>query len=110
MLTLALPTGRVLNDCIEILEGSGLPTERLRNAGRNLVIREATFQYLLSKPSDIPTLVCQGAADLALAGSDVITETGLELVELLDTEKAAVLWLLPAQKSLPNAFADMRAS
>ena len=78
MLTLALPTGRVLNDCIEILEGSGLPTERLRNAGRNLVIREATFQYLLSKPSDIPTLVCQGAADLALAGSDVITETGLE--------------------------------
>ena len=104
MLTFALPTGRVLGDCIEILEGSGLPTERLRNAGRNLVIQEETFQYLLSKPSDIPTLVSQGAADLALAGSDVITETGVALAELLDTKKGLCYMAIAGPKELAERF------
>lgn len=104
MLTLALPTGRVQSDCLEILAGAGLPTERLRNAGRNLVIREEKFQYLLSKPSDIPMLVCQGAADLALAGSDVTEEAGLELAELLDTGRGRCFMAIAGPKELAERF------
>ena len=76
MLTFALPTGRSLEDCIEILEGSGLPVDKLKNHGRNLVVDEGSFRYLLSKPSDVPAMVHYGAADLAIAGNDVVEESG----------------------------------
>lgn len=85
MLTLALPTGRSMGDCVEIIEGAGLPASRLKEAGRSLVIEEGNFRYLLTKPSDVPAMVYYGAADLALAGSDVIEESGIALAELLDT-------------------------
>ncbi len=85
MLTFALPTGRSLKECIEILDCAGLPTGRLKKAERSLVIEEANFRYLLSKPSDVPAMVYYGAADLALAGKDVIEEADVALTELLDT-------------------------
>lgn len=85
MLTLALPTGRSLEDAVEIIEGAGLPAAKLKKAGRNLVVEEGNFRYLLTKPSDVPAMVYYGAADLALAGSDVIEESGIALAELLDT-------------------------
>jgi ATP phosphoribosyltransferase len=85
MLTFALPTGRSLQSCIEILAGAGLPVEKLKNPGRNLVIEDGIFRYLLSKPSDVPAMAHYGAADLALAGSDVIAESGISLSEILDT-------------------------
>lgn len=85
MLTFALPTGRSLQSCIEILAGAGLPVEKLKNPGRNLVIADGIFRYLLSKPSDVPAMAHYGAADLAIAGSDVIAESGISLAEILDT-------------------------
>jgi len=85
MLTFALPTGRSLQSCIEILAGAGLPVEKLKNPGRNLVIEDGIFRYLLSKPSDVPAMAHYGAADLAIAGSDVIAESGISLAEILDT-------------------------
>ena len=85
MLTLALPTGRSFGECVKILECSGLPVSGLKDAGRSLVIEEGAFRYILSKPSDVPAMVYYGAADLALAGNDVIEEAGITLAELLDT-------------------------
>lgn len=85
MLTFALPTGRSLGCCIEILERAGLPVANLKGAGRNLVIEDGAFRYLLSKPSDVPAMVYYGAADLAIVGNDVIEESQIELAELLDT-------------------------
>lgn len=99
----ALPTGRSLDDCKEILEGAGLPTERLRSAGRMLVIDEGDYRYLLGKPTDIPTLVSQGAADIALIGSDVIAESQADVCELLDTERGKCIMAVAG----PPAMADM---
>ncbi|MDL2298465.1 ATP phosphoribosyltransferase [Synergistaceae bacterium OttesenSCG-928-D05] len=87
MLTFALPTGRSVYDCIELLDQAGLPVEKLKKPGRNLVIEEGNFRYLLAKPMDVPAMVHYGAADLALAGSDVIEESGVALAELLDTQR-----------------------
>ena len=85
MLTFALPTGRTLSDCIDILAGAGMPAEKLKNPGRSLVIEEGQIRYLLSKPADVPMMVHYGAADMGLAGSDVICESGIQISELLDT-------------------------
>ena len=99
MLTFALPTGRSLQDCIEILEGSGLPVENLKNHGRNLVIDDGSFRYLLSKPSDVPAMVHYGAADLAIAGSDVVEESGISMVELVDTERGKCFMAVAGTKT-----------
>ena len=48
MLTFALPTGRSLDSCVDILERAGLPTAKLKDAGRNLVIEETSFRYPVS--------------------------------------------------------------
>lgn len=87
MLTFALPIGRSLYDCIELIEQAGLPAEKLKKPGRKLAIEEGNFRYLLTKPMDVPAMVYYGAADLALAGNDVIEESGVALSELLDTKR-----------------------
>ncbi len=104
MLTFALPTGRSLEDCIEILEGSGLPVDKLKNHGRNLVVDEGSFRYLLSKPSDVPAMVHYGAADLAIAGNDVVEESGISLVELLDTGRGKCFMAVAGTKRVAEKF------
>ena len=104
MLTIALPTGRSLDECVEILEGAGFPADRLKNAGRSLVIEEGGFRYLLSKPSDIPVIVHCGAADFALAGSDVIEEAGIALTELLDTGRGRCVMAVAGPAAMAEKF------
>lgn len=104
MLTLALPTGRSLNACIEIIEGAGLPSAKLKNAGRNLVVEEGNFRYLLTKPSDVPAMAYYNAADLALAGSDVIEESDIPLAELLDTGHGRCFMAIAGPAHLADKF------
>jgi len=104
MLTFALPTGRSLDGCIELLEGAGLPVNNLKNAGRNLVIEEDGFRYLLAKPLDVPVMTYYGAADLALAGSDVICEAEIPLVELLDTGRSKCVMAIAGPQKAAQKF------
>lgn len=104
MLTLALPTGRSLPDCTEIIARAGLPVENLKNAGRNLVITEGRFRYLLSKPSDVPAMVYYGAADMAIVGNDVIEESGIALAELLDTGKGRCVMAVAGPENMAERF------
>lgn len=104
MLTFALPTGRTLDDAVEILGGAGLPVEKLKNAGRNLVIEDGDYRYLLSKPSDVPAMVYYGAADLALAGSDVIEESGIAISELLDTGRGRCVMAVAGPAEMAGKF------
>ena len=104
MLTFALPTGRSLDSCVDILARAGLPTAKLKEAGRNLVIEEASFRYLLSKPSDVPAMVHYGAAELALAGNDVIEEAGIALTELLDTGRGRCVMAVAGPGEMAEKF------
>lgn len=84
-ITFALPTGRSLDDCTKIIRGAGLPSDALSSAGRLLVLDDGPYRFLLGKPTDIPTLVSQGAADLGLVGSDVTEESEADVTHLIDT-------------------------
>ena len=109
MLTFALPTGRLLEDCITILEGAGLPVERLKKAGRGLVIEEGSFRYLLTKPSDVPAMVYYGAAQLGLAGSDVIEESDIALQELLDTGRGRCFMAVAGPEEAAEKFSGHKS-
>jgi ATP phosphoribosyltransferase len=105
MPVIALPTGRSLDACLGIIEGAGMPSQRLRNAGRNLVVDDGGYRYLLGKPSDIPTLVSQGLAELAFIGNDVTEESDVELAELVDTGMGRCFMAIAGPPAIAERFA-----
>ncbi len=85
-LTFALPKGRIVEQALPLLESAGLEmTEALRGAGRRLQITTAQgLTLLLVKPSDVPTYVDYGVADIGIAGRDTLEEQGRDLYEPVD--------------------------
>lgn len=84
-ITFALPKGRLLKESVELLASGGFNCSGLLQ-GRELVAtdEEKEARYLLVRPSDVPTYVEYGVADLGIVGKDVILEAKKEVYELLD--------------------------
>jgi len=107
MLNIAVPTGRMLKECIPVLTQIGLPCGNLESPGRALVISEKSCRYLLAKPMDVPAYVHYGAADMALTGSDVLMERGVPLVELADTGTGRCRLVIAGPESMASRFAGV---
>lgn len=83
-LTVAVPKGRLLKQLMPVFERAGLDTADFAVADRRLVLDGGTTRFLLCRGSDVPTFVEYGAADVGVAGKDVLWETGHNVAELLD--------------------------
>ncbi|OWZ83777.1 ATP phosphoribosyltransferase [Natranaerobius trueperi] len=85
-LRIALSKGRILEETVELLEGSGIKCQQVKGNGRKLIYTDEKqgVSFILGKPMDIPTYVEYGAADLGVVGKDVLMETEGEYYELLD--------------------------
>ena len=82
-LTLAIPRGSLFVETLDLLDQLGLPTAELRSGDRRLMFPEAGV--LTVRPSDVPTYVERGAADLGITGKDVLMEQrDREVYELAD--------------------------
>ena len=89
-LTIAVPRGALFDGTVELLAGLGLDTEELRSNDRKLLFED--IGVITMRPSDVPTYVEAGAADLGITGKDVLLEQaaqrpgegGREVYELLD--------------------------
>lgn len=86
MITVALAKGRLADKTIEILEKCGLDLSDLKEPGRRLVFFDASkeFRFIFVKPTDVPTYVEYGAADLGVCGEDTLLEEDKNIYELLD--------------------------
>lgn len=87
LVTVALPKGRAMAPTIKLLERVGMTTGRLAaEESRSLVIPEPELglRFLLARPSDVATYVEHGAADIGIAGKDVLVEGQHKVYELLD--------------------------
>ena len=82
---ICVPLGALFEDSVEALGRAGLDVAPLRDAGRRLVV-EATdgTTYITTRPSDVPTYVESGAADIGIVGKDVLNERSPDVYELLD--------------------------
>lgn len=83
-LTVALPKGRMQDDALELFAEAGYQGEG--DSSRRLVFtdRAGLLRFVLAKPSDVPTYVEYGAADLGVVGRDVVREGGHDLYEPLN--------------------------
>jgi ATP phosphoribosyltransferase len=83
-LVVALPKGRLLEEAAIVLDQAGYGLVASEN-GRQLVVPSTTdyLSYLLAKPADVPVYVEYGAADLGIAGLDVVRESRRDVLEPL---------------------------
>lgn len=105
MLTIALPKGKLGSEACEILNKAGLPTEKVSEESRKLLVeyQKERIKYIICRPTDIPTFVDYGAADIGIVGKDTIEEAGKDLFELLDLGFGRCSFVL----ALPRATLNM---
>ncbi len=87
MLTIALSKGRILDDTLPLLAGAGIVPSENPDKSRKLIIPTSLpdVRLLIVRATDVPTYVEHGAADLGVAGKDVLMEYGGQgLYEPLD--------------------------
>ena len=86
-LTFALAKGRLANKSLDLFEKCGINMEEMRDPDTRKLIftnEELKIRMFLAKPSDVPTYVDYGAADIGIAGKDTLLEEGRKLYEVLD--------------------------
>ena len=82
-LIIAVPRGALFEGALDLLDRLGADTAELRSNDRRLVFEEAGV--ITMRPSDVPTYVEAGAADLGITGKDVLMEQReRDVYELLD--------------------------
>jgi len=85
-LSIALPTGRLFKEIVNLLNRKGIIEESAEELSRSrkLIIEKNGFKIILAKPFDIPVYVSRRAADLGIVGNDVIWERNEEVYEIAD--------------------------
>ncbi len=71
-LTIAVPRGALFDGTVDLLAALGLDTDELRSNDRKLLFGD--IGVITMRPSDVPTYVEAGAADLGVTGKDVLLE------------------------------------
>ena len=91
IVTMALSKGRILEDTLPFLESMGIELIDDPEKSRKLIIEtsDPKLRIIIVRASDVPTYVQRGAADLGVAGKDVLIEhDGDGLFEPLDLKIA----------------------
>jgi len=90
-LTIALSKGRLTDMSVELFEAIGIDCTELKNSSRKLILTDEKnkIKFFLAKPSDVPTYVEYGAADIGIVGKDTLMEEGRHLYEVLNLGFAA---------------------
>ena len=102
-ITLALSKGRILDETLPLLEAAGIAPAEDPETSRKLIVptRRADVRLVLVRASDTPTYVQYGAADLGIAGKDVLYEHGgAGLYQPLDLRIAACRMVV----AVPDGF------
>ena len=90
-LTIALSKGRILDDTLPLLKAAGIELTEDLEKSRKLIFptTDPNVRLLIVRATDVPTYVEHGAADVGVAGKDVLMEYGSQgLYEPLDLKIA----------------------
>ncbi|MBQ7174208.1 MAG: ATP phosphoribosyltransferase [Lachnospiraceae bacterium] len=104
MLNVALPKGRLGETVYDMFEKAGYDCPSIREKNRKLLFtnEEKGICYFWVKPSDVAIYVERGAADIGVAGKDILLEYMPEVYELLDMNIGKCMMAVAA----PNGYID----
>lgn len=111
MLTIALNRGRILRECLPLLEEIGIVPAEPINESRKLVFPSkcGNFSLVIMRGSDVPTYVEYGAADVGITGKDTLLEHGgAGFYERLDLEIGRCRIMTAALSDAPLVRGTMR--
>ena len=88
MLNIALPKGRLGEKVYAMFEAADFPCPSIKETNRKLIFEneEKGVRYFWVKPSDVSIYVERGAADIGVAGKDILLEYEPDVYELLDLD------------------------
>jgi len=88
MLNVALPKGRLGEKVYAMFEKAGFPCPSILENSRKLILEneETGVRYFWVKPSDVAIYVERGAADVGVAGKDILLEYEPDVYELMDLD------------------------
>jgi ATP phosphoribosyltransferase len=84
VISIAIPTGVLLEGSLALLRRAGAADLDLEDIGRRLLVETSLLRVILVKPADIAAYVDHGSADLGIAGKDQLWESTGDHYELLD--------------------------
>ena len=86
LLNIALPKGRLGEKVYQRSKAAGYPCPSIEEENRKLIFENpaAGVRYFWVKPSDVAIYVERGAADVGVAGKDILLEYGPQVYELAD--------------------------
>ena len=101
MLNVALPKGRLGEKVYAMFEKAGFPCPSILENNRKLIFEneEVGVRYFWVKPSDVAIYVERGAADIGVAGKDILLEYRPRVYELLDLDIGKCRMAVAAQKT-----------
>ncbi len=98
-LKVAIPRGALWEGTLDALDRIGTDTSAMRGESRSLIFSADGFTLVTLRPSDVPTYVEAGAADLGITGKDVLLEQRDRVVyEILDLGYGACRMVLAGRK------------
>ena len=108
MINVALPKGRLGEKVYDMFEKSGFPCPSIKENNRKLIFENeaAGVRYFWVKPSDVAIYVERGAADIGVAGKDILLEYEPDVYELLDLNLGKCRMAVAAKKDFrddPNS-------
>jgi ATP phosphoribosyltransferase len=104
-LTIAVPRGALFGETLDALDSLGVDTAPVRSNDRRLLFADAGIVTM--RPSDVPTYVEAGAADIGIVGKDVLMEQSeRSLFELLDLGFGRCRMVLASEEGEPDPAAE----
>lgn len=110
-LTIALPKGKLLTDSLEVLIKAGIECSEVSEESRKLLfsLEDAEAQIIICRPTDIPTYVEHGAADIGFVGKDTLLEENKDVAEVLDLKFGYCRFVVAMpEESVPARLPDGR--
>lgn len=106
IINIALPKGRLGEKVLKMFEDSGFSCEEIHEPNtRKLIFKnpEAGVCYFWVKPSDVAIYVERGAADIGVAGKDILLEYSPDVYELLDLNIGKCRMCVAAKKDFRDS-------
>ena len=106
-LRIAIPKGKLYDDCIDMLAQAGIDLPELREPGRSLMFSNAAYEVIIAKPSDVAIYVSRGAADVGISGRDTLVEADFPLLQLIDLEFGGCEFVVAAPESMDSSLDEL---